>query len=861
MTGIRTRSTVFRALTVICCIQAASATLFPKQVPELDSLEELMPNVERSVKDCPFSIYGHGGVALASSIFVDRYVDKTFSHTVRVLNDDAVCVGLIVDENHVLTTSDCASSEDDDSLPKIKLSNETLDALNTAEKFPHPVYNVTLLRLNSSIVINKLAVPTCFWDTDFNDGFDKIQTIFIAPNGSLIMQETQCTFQNRVECMTGLIQKSSLLQTRAIANYRMHPFVFTFGIEDTGDALQSMKYIPWMESLINRNISSTECTATYEEYRDFEDSMTSRSESHQQVQYSKSRLTTTNINQYRARIVPNATETGSKRHCYGSLIAPKYILTAANCLKQYEGDGYQVEMAQKNVWYPVRYNELKVRTVAQKVHYHPDFDAATLANDIALLELVNPIPEFNETIVPACIWTRDKLPADMFQTNGYVPFNATIDDENVRTHQLYATSDVYDECIDKVSENQLCAGFPTALAPSTCHNSVGSAMSHALYTFGRYFEYIFAINSKGENCGFNRPSVFTKIAPYVQWIDSIIFASKVRYEDETKYYGDRCQDENGTEGTCVALRNCPKLDQEAKQGKAVNLSSSCSFGKQTEMVVCCSDENVLRDEAHREQLAQVIEEIDNCPHLYHEHRKNKSPYDVDNFPTYPYLVRIHGNGDRSCNGTLITKQFVLTTASCYENLAVDDIYVVVGNKTLQKIAVKHTFTHPEFSKVPTEFNLLLLKLETAVTINNETIPACLWKNQTHTPLRLEEVYANPNFTHQHCFPIFNTECLRKYPDSNVTNLQLCVERNIKYYYPYVVVEDDAGSALVNHAAQGVNEYQVTYLVGLFGSGHTITKPADDEDERPVKQYYHVYQRISEHYNWIKNVISVAMQNN
>lgn len=860
MAGTSFLFSVFRALTVVCCIQTASATLFPKDVPELKSLEELMPNIERNVKDCPFSIYGHGGFALASSIFVDRYVDKTFSHTVRVLNDDTTCVGVIVDENHVLTTSDCASSEDD-SLPEIKLSNETLDAISVSEKFPHPQYNVTLLRLNSSIVITKLALPACFWDADFEDGFDKIQTIFIASNGSLAMEEIQCTFQNRHECMTNLVLKSSLLQTRAIAKYRMHPFVFTFGIEDTDLALPIMKYISWMESITNQKINSSECTVKYQEYRDYEDSMSSKGEMYEQVQYSKSRLTSTNINQYRARIIPNATDTGSKRHCYGSLIAPKFILTAANCLKQYKVDSYQVEMAQKNVWYPVSYNTLKVRTVANKVHYHPEFDVATLANDIALLELVNPITEFNETIVPSCIWTRDNIPVDMVQTNGYVPFDVAMDDETVRTGQLYATSDVYEECTDKVFKNQLCAGFPTALAPSTCHNSVGSAMSHALYTFDRYFEYIFAINSKGENCGFNRPSVFTKIAPYVQWIDSIIFAPKVRYEDETKYYGDRCKDENGTEGTCVTLRYCPKLNQEAKQGKEVNPSSSCSFGKQKEMVVCCSDENVLRDESYHEQLSQVIEELDNCPHLYHEHRKNKSPYDMDNFPTYPYLARIHSNGERSCNGTLIAKQFVLTTASCYESLAQDEISVVVGNNTLQKLAVQRTFVHPEFSKVPTEFNLLLLKLESAVTINNETIPACLWKNQTHTPLRMEEVYANPNFTHQHCFLLFNAECQRKYPDSNVTSLQLCVERNNKYYYPYALVENDTGSALVSHAAQGANEHKITYLVGLFGSGHMITKPANDEEERPSKQYYHVYQRISEHFNWIKNVISVEMQNN
>ncbi|XP_052891889.1 uncharacterized protein LOC128299818 [Anopheles moucheti] len=860
MVEIRFLLTVFRVTAVVCCIQTASATLFPKNTPELDSLDELMPNVERSVKDCPFNIYNHGGIALASSIFVDRYVDKTFSHTVRVLKEDLTCVGLIVDENHVLTTSDCALAEDD-SLPEIKLSNETLDAINVVEMFAHPEYNVSLLRLNSSISITKLALPACFWDASFEDGFDKIQSIVVAPNGSLVLEETKCTYNNRIECLTDLLKTSTLLQTRAIANYRMHPFVFTFGTDDMGSALAVMKYIVWMESVTEQKIKSSECVATYEKYRDYEDSMASRSDNFEQVQYSKSRLTSTTVNQYKVRIVPNTTETGSKRHCYGSLIAPKFILTAANCLHQYDADSYKVELGQLNEYYPKLDNEIKVHAVAKKVHYHPEFSATTLANDIALLELVNPFYEFNKNVLPACIWTRDKFPVEQFQTNGYVPFNEGNDDETVRTKQFYATADAYEECVDKVPPNQFCAGFPTALAPNSCHNSIGSAMSRSLYTFQRYFEYIFAINSKGENCGFNMPTVYTKIAPYVNWIDSIIFATKVHYEDNTKYYGDRCQDANGNEGTCVSLQYCPKLDQEAKQGKAVNPSSSCSFGKHEELVVCCSDDNVLRDETHREQLAQTIEEIDNCHNLYHEFRKNKSPYKIDNFPTYPFLARIHGSGDRSCNGTLITKQFVLTTAACFERIAQDEITVELGNSTRQTLGVEHTFTHPEYNNVSTEFNLLLLKLKTAVTIDNDTIPACLWRNQTYTPLRLQEVYANPNFTHQYNSPMFNADCVRKYPNSNVTNLQLCIEEDIMFYHRYEMLNDDGGSALVSHFAQGVYERQVTYLVGLYGSGRVVTKNVNVQgaEQTLAKEYYSVYQRVSEYYNWIKNVVTVEMQ--
>lgn len=860
MDSKRVHSLVFYAIVIISSFHAAIAELFPQNVPELESLDMLMPNVERTVKDCPFNIYGHGGTALASSIFVDRHIDKTYSHTVKVLYGEVTCVGLIVDENHILTTSDCTPLEDEP-LPEVTFANKTMDSLETAEVFPHPNYNLTLLRLNSSITFTRLAVPTCFWDVPFDDGFDKIQSIFVAPNGSLAVEETKCTYQTRKECLGSLLKTSAMLQTRAIADYRMHPFVFTFGVDEAGPALAVSNYIHWMGDVTGQQIKSSECVSKYAELRDYEDAMgeVSSGGDFRSVQYSKSRLSGSSINQFKVRILPNTTSVGSKRHCYGSLIAPKFILTAANCLRHYDVPSYNIEMSQINRYYPVRENNIRVHTVANKVHYHPEFDATTLANDIALLELVKPIYDFNQTVLPACIWSRDKLPVNEFQTNGYEPFNET-DDETARTKHFYITADVYDECVEKVPQNQFCAGYPTALAPNTCHNGIGSAMSRSLYTFNRYFEYIFAINSKGENCGFNMPTVYTRIAPYVQWIDSVIFAPKVHYKDHTNYYGDRCKDENGADGTCVSLQYCPKLDQEVKQGNAVNPSSSCSFGKQNELVVCCADENVLRSEEHREQFAQAVEEIDNCKQLYHEFRKNKSPYKIDNFPTYPYLVRIHGNDDRSCNGTLISKQFVLTTATCYRSLAQDDVVVMSGNNTRQKMSVQRTVAHPEFNHEPTEFNLMLLMLKTPLTIDNETIPACLWHNQTHTPLRLEEVFVNQEPMHQYCYPMFNEECERKYPDSNVTSTQLCVEQDKMYYRRNVLIDSDAGSALVSHFAQGVEEYQITYLVGLHGSGREAGTIEDDDDSAAgSKRCYGVYQRISEYYNWIKNVIMVEMQ--
>ncbi|XP_052865079.1 uncharacterized protein LOC128271543 [Anopheles cruzii] len=859
MATYRSEVVGFLALVISCCFDAGSASLFPHRTPLLDVADPLMPNEERSVRDCPFTIYPYGGYALASSIFADRYVDKTYSHTVRVQTGETGCVGIIVDENHVLTKTECVDENDP---PVVKLTNDTLAAIEVAEAFSNPDINVTLLRLNSSIECNSLAVPACFWDVPFEHGFEKLQHIFASPNGTLTMEETKCTFQNRKKCLDELLKSNSIVQTRAISDYRMHPFVLSFGQDETGLSVPVSKYLDWLGRVTKNKISTSECVSKYNQWREYEDSMVSRSDNYQSVQYSKGRFSSTILDMYKVRIVPSGTQKTSKRHCYGSLIGPKFILTAANCLKHPKGQTFEVEMGQIYA-YP-SLNEGITRVRASKVHYHPEFDSGTLANDIALLELVKPVHDLTPKFMPACIWTHDKFPVEEFQTNGYTPFNETIEIDR-RTKQWYGMADLYKECPSKVGLHRICAGFPTALAPGTCHNSIGSAMSRSLYTYDRFYEYIFAINSQGENCGFNWPTVFTHIAPYVQWIDSVIFASKVRYEDLTGYYGDRCQDENGVNGTCVSVKQCPVRDREAQEGKVVMPSPNCSPGNQIGMVVCCSDENLLRDESQRAVLSQTLDELQDCSNLYHEFRQNKSRFGRGD-ASFPYAVRIYDGNNGSCNGTIVAKQFVITTAGCHRRLTKENVTVVAGNFSFQyvPVPVQSAFVHPEYTDEPTHYNLVLLKLQRPLAIDNATIPACLWNDHSHTPLRLEEVYGSAEFTNQFRFPMFTHECQRKF-SANMTSMQLCVQQDKMFYQGYRQLNFDAGSALISHFGQAVlgakNEERkvVPYLVGLFGASRTSVVRGGDSEEKDYVQAYDVYQRMSEYYYWIKNVIAVAIQ--
>uniref|UniRef100_A0A182NCK0 Peptidase S1 domain-containing protein n=1 Tax=Anopheles dirus TaxID=7168 RepID=A0A182NCK0_9DIPT len=575
---------------------------------------------------------------------------------IRSEDDKVECVGTLVSKQFVLTAAQCVLQiKSKKSTVKVGLAGSddvVVQTRNVISTVVHPSfnhqsshYNVAILALDVPVLITEYSVPACMWPEKDRMPAKLISTGYDSTAHTVTVNTVNPLYY--IDCRRKYYTELTLTEACVLPEAaEFHCEEKPTACAESGTGLYGTIYmsVDWRPVNYVVGIYSTGA----------------RCAQNQPAIY-------TRVSEY-----------------YPWIKAQLYLLAQ-------DMPSYNIEMSQINRYYPVRENNIRVHTVANKVHYHPEFDATTLANDIALLELVKPIYDFNQTVLPACIWSRDKLPVNEFQTNGYEPFNET-DDETARTKHFYITADVYDECVEKVPQNQFCAGYPTALAPNTCHNGIGSAMSRSLYTFNRYFEYIFAINSKGENCGFNMPTVYTRIAPYVQWIDSVIFAPK------------------------------------------------------------------------------------------------------------------------------------------------------------------------EFNHEPTEFNLMLLMLKTPLTIDNETIPACLWHNQTHTPLRLEEVFVNGVPMHQYCYPMFNEECERKYPDSNVTSTQLCVEQDKMYYRRNVLIDSDAGSALVSHFAQGVEEYQITYLVGLHGSGREAGTIEDDDDSAAgSKRCYGVYQRISEYYNWIKNVIMVEMQ--
>ncbi|XP_051765790.1 granzyme B(G,H)-like isoform X5 [Ctenopharyngodon idella] len=91
----------------------------------------------------------------------------------------------------------------------------------------------------------------------------------------------------------------------------------------------------------------------------------------------------------------------------------------------------------------------------------------------------------------------------------------------------------------------------------------------------------------------------------------------------------------------------------------------------------------------------------------------------------PYMVSIQACGDHICGGFLISDQFVLTAAHCWNKRNI--LMVVVGAHDLRNstssdhIRVKSYIPHPNYTYIPNQYadDIMLLKLENKVKLNKK----------------------------------------------------------------------------------------------------------------------------------------------